>query len=196
MWSPWSGKGPGSEEFVHANTSHFLWQNTTTCPSLKDPHSARLKWPRYSPPGSFLLSGPSQFPTVLQTWTASTLRTFRYYPLWCVGGKKPVVCLVIHYTNVYSVPCFKLQTQCKIKWKWFSWVEFVLCYCSLMCEPAETLKVSVCVCSLTSQSHCFTSITASGCRSVRVSPSGDTVRRRRRVWNHPGVKQISIRSPR
>lgn len=56
LWSPWSGKGPGSEEFVHANTSHFLWQNTTTCPSLKDPHSARLKCPRYSPPGNFLLS--------------------------------------------------------------------------------------------------------------------------------------------
>lgn len=56
LWFPWSGKGPGSEEFVHANTSHFLWQNTTTCPSLKDPHSARLKCPRYSPPGNFLLS--------------------------------------------------------------------------------------------------------------------------------------------
>lgn len=83
LWSSWSGKGPGSDEFVHANTSHFLWQNTTTCPSLKDPHSAGLEWPRYSPPGSFLLSEALLVSYCSPNMNCGDIRTIAF-SIWCV----------------------------------------------------------------------------------------------------------------
>lgn len=89
LWSPWSGKGPGSEEFVHANTSHFLWQNITTCPTLKDPHSGWLKWPYYSPPGSFLLTEAFLVPTVLQTWITSAVTRRLWDSVFYINEQTP-----------------------------------------------------------------------------------------------------------
>jgi hypothetical protein len=63
LWSEGSGKDPGLEEFVHANTSHFLWQNPTTCPNLKDPawwDYSRHKWSNYSGKESFSLFGSAR----------------------------------------------------------------------------------------------------------------------------------------
>lgn len=106
LWSPWSGKGPGSEEFVHANTSHFLWQNTTTCPSLKDPHSAGLKWPHYSPPGSFLLSGAFLVSYCSQNMNRTVTQTLSF-PIWSVEEKiKQVPGLMRCYINVVCEAVF------------------------------------------------------------------------------------------